>query len=255
MTDDVSTFNDCFTLFLDFLGSSAAATTWPRERQYEFVDLLISIAQMQSDLQIDGDAQADGGYKIVIRPNITTFSDHIVVSYPGIPKEHCGEFYSPALDELWSGIVLQEFVRVLSHVAEHGLRMGLLVRGGFTFGQLFHGQGVVFGKAMVEAYKLESEIATTPRIVASEALIEKVRRDRSDNMKFFERDTDGHWHLNYFAGMVGDARQHGSDIGLWRTAHLERIGQEIALLQQEATAHRDLKKWEWFKRHFEVAAR
>jgi hypothetical protein len=186
---DSAAFNDCFTLFLDFLGTSAA-TAWPRERQHEFVDLLILIAQIKSDLQIDGEAQADGSYKIVTRPDITTFSDHIVVSYPGIPKEVYGEFYSPALDELWSGIVLQEFVRILSTVAEYGLRIGLLVRGGLTFGQLFHGQGVVFGRAMVEAYKLESEISVVPRVVASGTLIEKVRRDQSNNMEFFERDTE-----------------------------------------------------------------
>jgi hypothetical protein len=91
VADDDSTFNDCFTLFLDFLGSSAA-TTWPRERQYNFVDLLISIAQIKSERQIDGEAQADGSYKITMQPDITTFSDHIVVSYPGIPKEHYGSF-------------------------------------------------------------------------------------------------------------------------------------------------------------------
>jgi hypothetical protein len=253
VTDDDSTFNDCFTLFLDFLGSSAA-TTWPRERQYEIVDLLILIAQLKSDLQIDGEAQADGSYKINVRPDITTFSDHIVVSYPSVPNEHYGEFHSPALDELWLGIVLQEFVRILSFVAERGLRIGLLVRGGFTFGQLFHGRGVVFGNAMVEAYKLESKIAVMPRIVASDALIQRVRRDQSDNMKFFERDTDGCWHLNYLAGMVGDARQHSSDIGLWRAAHLERIEQEIALLRKHATAPRGVEKWEWFRWRFEASA-
>jgi ADP-heptose:LPS heptosyltransferase len=33
-----------FVLFFDFLGASSAAKNWPRERVYEFIDLLTSIA-------------------------------------------------------------------------------------------------------------------------------------------------------------------------------------------------------------------
>ncbi len=42
-----------FTLFFDFLGSSAA-TSWPKKRFYPFLDLLISIAQVQSAQAING---------------------------------------------------------------------------------------------------------------------------------------------------------------------------------------------------------
>jgi hypothetical protein len=43
--DDLQLF-DRFTLFFDFLGTSDA-TRWPKERLYPFLDLLISIAQIQ----------------------------------------------------------------------------------------------------------------------------------------------------------------------------------------------------------------
>ena len=254
---DDSAFNDCFVLFFDFLGTSAATSAWPRERLYEFVDLLISIAHMQSALEIDGESQADGSYRIRLTPEITTFSDHIVVSYPSLPAEVYGEFYTAALDHLWSGIVLKDSLRILSDVAELALRIGLLIRGGLAFGQLFHGQGVVFGKAMVDAHELESTVANYPRVVVADDIIEKVTRTNPENAHFFLRDTDGKWHLDYFAGMVRDARQHGSDITLWRGTHTARIDQEIERLRQDGSnsaALRAAEKWEWFRRQFEAAA-
>jgi hypothetical protein len=80
--DDGPPLFDRFTLFFDFLGSSMA-TSWPKDRLYPFLDLLIAIAaQMQSTQDIDGSAQQDGSYRIRITPEVTAFSDNIVVSYP-----------------------------------------------------------------------------------------------------------------------------------------------------------------------------
>jgi hypothetical protein len=73
-----------FTLFFDFLGTSTA-TTWPKERLYPFLDLLIAIgAQMPSTQDLDGSAQEDGSYRFLITPEVTAFSDNIVVSYPSL---------------------------------------------------------------------------------------------------------------------------------------------------------------------------
>jgi hypothetical protein len=78
MSDDDLPLFDRFTLFFDFLGTSDA-TRWPKERLYPFLDLLISIAQIQSKQNIDGNPQEDGSYRIRITPEVTTFSDNIVV--------------------------------------------------------------------------------------------------------------------------------------------------------------------------------
>jgi len=40
MSDNDLPLNERFTLFFDFLGSSAA-TSWPKERLYQFLDLLM----------------------------------------------------------------------------------------------------------------------------------------------------------------------------------------------------------------------
>src|SRR5205823_10559454 len=75
------------------------------------------------------------------------FSDHVVVSW-----RTSGE---SIVDSLWTHVVLKDALRVLSAVAERALRIGLLVRGGMSVGQLFHGNDVVFGEMMIAAYELE----------------------------------------------------------------------------------------------------
>ncbi len=52
-----------FTVLVDFLGASNAAR-WPKERLYPFLDLLISIAHVQSVEEIAGSPQEDGSYRI-----------------------------------------------------------------------------------------------------------------------------------------------------------------------------------------------
>ena len=52
-----------------------------------FSILLISRAQIQSEQDFDGNPQEDGSYRIRITPEVTTFSDDIVVSYPSFDDE------------------------------------------------------------------------------------------------------------------------------------------------------------------------
>ena len=113
--DDYAAFEDRYVLYFDFLGSSEAATTWPRERLYEFVDLLRSIAQVQSSEAIDGESQEDGSFRISITPEITTFSDHVVVSWRGAQGEDLPEI----LVSYWTEIVCKDAIRILWAVAYH----------------------------------------------------------------------------------------------------------------------------------------
>jgi hypothetical protein len=139
MSDNDLPLNERFTLFFDFLGSSAA-TSWPKERLYQFLDLLIAIAvQMESVENIDGSPQQDGSYLISITPEVTAFSDNVVVSYPTFDDKTSVAGKIPThtgIESLWAKFMCQDAIRILSGVAEIGLRIGVLIRGGFSFGQL-----------------------------------------------------------------------------------------------------------------------
>jgi hypothetical protein len=115
------------------------------------LDLLISIAaQMQAAQEIDGSAQEDGSYRITITPEVTVFSDNIVVSYPSFGDEESAHQDVPAhlrLEAHWAKFMCQDAIRIVSAVAEMALRIGVIIRGGYSFGQLYHENGVVFGEA------------------------------------------------------------------------------------------------------------
>lgn len=251
MGDDA--FPRRYTLFLDFLGASDAARNWPRDRAHQFVQLLISIAQLQSSETILGGTMPDGGYKLNVVPEVTTFSDNAVISYRSSPDD------SPQLlESYWTEIVCKDAIRVVSLVAERSLRIGLLVRGGLSFGELFHQRGVVFGEAMVDAYHLESKVASNPRIVLSNSVMSKLTHIKAEEAPYLLKDRDGQWHLNYLGAMVQNAVEATSRSAVdglhWKEGHSKTIEQEIRA-HREAAGDR-LKaaaKWEWFSEQFRAA--
>ncbi len=48
---------------------------------------------------------------------------------------------------------------------------GIMIRGGVTIGDLYHRNNIVYGPAMIEAYRLESKCAIYPRIIMSEDML------------------------------------------------------------------------------------
>jgi hypothetical protein len=254
MNGDGKALVDRYVLFFDFLGAANAAKTWPRERVYEFVDLLIAVARTQSAQDISGSAQKDGSYKISIIPEITTFSDNVVVSYP---SGHLEEPELPSATEhfesLWAVFVLNDAIRILKVVAEHALRVGLLIRGGLSFGQLYHDGDVVFGEALVDAYELERTHAKNPRILVSERVVSRLTNEPPEQINALLRDEDGQWHLNYLVEMVRQAISPDDLEGAlrWKRAHDDFIERELV----ELGRYRDGRatKWHWFKCHFEMA--
>ena len=252
--DDGPALLDRFTIFFDFLGSSEA-TKWPKARLYPFLDLLIAIAaQMQTAQHIDGGRQADDSFRFSITPEVTAFSDNIVVSYPWAADETdvFPDGSPPMFVAMWTTFMCRDAIRVLSGVAEMALRIGVLIRGGFTFGQLYHENGVVFGEAMVEAHDLEDTQAVTPRVLVSNRILERLALDPAADRSFLLQDADGRWHLNYFARMIdnaSDSPMSEESARAWKSAHFATIDREIAAASKASIA----EKWTWFKTHFEDA--
>jgi len=173
------------------------------KRVARLVDVLRRIAASRGPFSIDGNSLPDGGYSIRTAPEISTFSDHIVASFPipenlnGMPAELVMDIYLHRSQE----IVSQEIVshEIVGKIAAEALKIGLLVRGGLTIGKLYHSDGVAFGEAMVDAYRLESRVAIYPRIAVSSRIYAHIpTAERSRIM----RDVDGIWHLDYFSNIL-----------------------------------------------------
>ncbi|WP_107928757.1 hypothetical protein [Neisseria animaloris] len=124
--------------------------------------------------------------------HLKTFSDNVLL------------VHTPFSDDLEF-----EFASIMWSLREYQFQMalrGLFVRGGFTFGPLFLSEDTVYGKALLDAYKLESEIAINPKVVLSEEVKSLVH----EHIRYYANgdapqkeavlvDADGSYFINYLA--------------------------------------------------------
>lgn len=89
--------------------------------------------------------------------NISMFSDCVCIS--GAIDNH---------DEDFNHSVIEDVCRFAGSYAKELLVKGILTRGGISVGKLQHEPDIVFGQALIDAYRLESEVARYPRIVFSD---------------------------------------------------------------------------------------
>lgn len=176
---------------------------------------------------------------------ITAFSDSIVISYPVFGPNPT---QSICMDLIW--------------LARRLLEQGFLTRGAVAAGNLYHRDGIVFGDAFLEAYRLEREIAIHPRIIVQDEVLEagKWLKDAPvfhsqlgdvDEPMSCDRDSDGIRFLNPLK------------TGFWSVDFLTspaaflRTVREVILKQyREAEQKRQssaLVKLAWMANHFNEA--
>ena len=85
---------------------------------------------------------------------------------------------------------------------------GFLCRGGISRGSSFHEDNIFYGDAVIDAYHLESKLASYPRILVDNDIADSFRKSIESNPKIFSgsflrRDTDGLWYVNVFDGPTG----------------------------------------------------
>lgn len=120
-------------------------------------------------------------------PNINIFSDNI--SVPFSINENYDNVYECILSViLFCNVITIQF-----------WANGLLVRGGMTIGYCFSDNFMVWGKALVRAYEIESTIAIYPRIVIDPFADEIFDfLTKSEHKKLIYRDFDGLYFVDIF---------------------------------------------------------
>ncbi len=108
---------------------------------------------------------------------ITWFSDSIIISDNDITI-HGIKFFLSLIQNIQSYFILEE----------------VLIRGGISLGECYHGNSKVsgisnvFGEAMIDAYKLESESALYPRIILSEELVKIIKDSKEKEDKLIDKN-------------------------------------------------------------------
>lgn len=236
-------YEEQFTAFVDLLGFAEAITAADADRLGNVLRMLRSLAEQRSESDYVPDVE---GRLVLVKPAISVFSDHIVVSYPLMPIEADRQNRGGA-----AFVVEGHFSLLLARMAASALEIGFLIRGGATVGKLYHGNGVVFGEALVDAFRLESRTSVYPRVTMSKELVE--RKGWFSHPDIRACDQDGLWYFNYIQELlVGQALRYGErDDNAYRAKHkawykriVEIIDTNMRTLLQ-AGKLQEFSKWAW----------
>src|ERR1700756_3728702 len=86
-------------------------------------------------------------------------------------------------------------------IAARAFALGFLIRGGIALGGLYHSSDIVFGEALIDAYRLESKVAVYPRILISPTVLRRPGFCYVDS-RLFREDQDGHCCFEYIFPML-----------------------------------------------------
>jgi hypothetical protein len=164
-------------------------------------------------------------------PVMTQFSDCLILSVEN--DSHGRETLQHALLILTSNLI----------------QFGFLLRGGVTRGQIFHDGGLVFGPALIEAYELESKVASTPRVILSKELsAEWGGREIYGGFPWIPSG-DGHLFFNFLPPFFGNP--FFIDQKLWQN-HLIPIREMILRRAADSTCPEDVfSKYIWLASYFD----
>lgn len=229
--------------FLDVLGTKDA-TLEGNSAASPLLRLLIKLSELKSDFARRETTVTSTIKHLDIKPAISTFSDHIVISLPLNAIPELGDIG-------FSELVLQ-ISKLTSWIAAHALELGYLIRGGLAVGELHHESSVVFGKALVDAYHVESELSVYPRVVLSPSLMEPTSWRGFADIK--RDDDDGLYYLDYMSRIIFE------NCGITNEADKSRVREwygNICRIVRErldfhASSHKlkEFSKWAWFAKHF-----
>jgi hypothetical protein len=242
-------YEEQFTGFVDFLGFSEVSKKTDEATRLQVLALLLSLAALRGEFNIESTAQ-EIGTQSFIKPAISTFSDHILISYPLSAISAGTGFEEPTAALL----IMHHFARLLTRIAAAALRIGFLVRGGATIGKLHYAQGVVFGEALVDAHQIESRTSVYPRVVLSPTITS--RPAWMQNQVNISKDSDGLYHVDYFSTLLLKSAPPGEGYGpgvkAWLDDVIAIISKNLAELESQGRLN-ELSKWAWFARQFRAA--
>ena len=242
-TSEFNGYEQHFTAFIDLLGFAEASTGGDEITRTGVLAFLLSIASVRGEYDFQSRA-VENGTTILIKPTISTFSDHIVISYP--LKRIAASLKADDSDVAMH--VLLGFSRMVDRIAASALSIGFLIRGGATIGNLYHSSGIAFGDAMVEAYRLESKTAIYPRIVLSHKVSTHAAWMKWGKVNL-RRGSDGLYYFNYYRNLVFNSGPPGNDaidrMKAWFARLTQLIADNLSKLEKGSNMA-GFSKWAWF---------
>lgn len=164
------TSNYCIA-YLDILGATKMIEN---DKDFDFLNHL-------NMFMVDAISESGNGiFKRQEEMKIKIFSDNILIALKLNPEDSKRDFKI--------GVLFNAVANIYNEI----LRYGYLMRGAIVEGEFFQNDIIVYGKALIEAVKLEEETAKVPRIL--------VKTEVSENYKkyYLMKDQDDELFLNIF---------------------------------------------------------
>src|ERR1700733_1837957 len=174
-------YSDCLVSYFDILGFRHMIDAWGPEQIRSGLDALLALSSHDFPL------------RRVTQRGLSTFSDHVVrtVLLDGLGSEEILATVQFELSEI-------------QHIQANLALNGIFVRGAMSRGPIYINDEIVFGPALVHAYRMEQSVAIYPRIVVDGASVIAGMQSRvgKENMKALCEDylfygDDGQWSVNY----------------------------------------------------------
>lgn len=207
-------------------------------------------------------------------PKATIFSDSIVISQPIMQLNY--PFFIDLIAQLQYGLFSK----------------GILIRGGISFGKLYHDENYLFGKGLIKAYLFESQYADYPRILVDADLIEEMHRivdqrfehswndyflvngkkyyfandrglenDEGDYSSYVVNDFDNQMYINYFSTIIEygfmnfDANRSKYQLENLISEPEFANAKSIIEAGLKTKDHRILTKYEWLRKLYNSSMR
>lgn len=171
-------------LYMDILGTKQMYTNFEKTLELKaIIERFSSYARTQKVNLEKAPARRYGLEQL--EPEISNFSDHILISYPLV---YDGQDISAHIPRSIVGMASNLHRMVLEH--------GMLIRGAITIDELWHEGNSVLGKALNDAVKLEKKTAIYPRVILSESAISHFKTC-PDPLNIIRSDFDGVPFIDY----------------------------------------------------------
>lgn len=228
-----------YVAFADILGFESLVNRTVEPNPEVPLGSVLSALEVPNEVQLEGITLGRVGDITDASHRLSTFSDCLAISTEASEKG------------------LMNLLFHLRAIAFRLLKLGYLLRGGIVEGSIYHENGRIVGPALVDAYKLEKNIAKYPRIIVDPNIVADARQWAQPLNAIFERltreDDDGHRFVHYLWAIRMVADSDAGFVGDWDAL----VGEISNFLESEkdrlAHEEKHLAKVLWLERYFEWA--
>jgi hypothetical protein len=238
---------------MDLLGFRSAVAAPAVKAQDLILTALKEFKAAEQNFEIKIEPIGEGERTTHVKPGISAFSDHLVMSFD------LADMHGSAVGNYQE---LMSILSVANAVAHRAREFDCLLRGAVTVGPLYHKGGIIFGQGLVTAYEMESKKAINPRIIIDNNALEGVTAGTNSDMAMF-KDKDGYWCLDYMAAYL-DYLDSQTERDRTETSCAVRrtwaLGTRCKALDMAAKLENDgdakaAGYWRWFAERFENSMR